>query len=272
MQAQQDPIGMQADEPTEVTGADFVLPSALGDGRSYTDVPARFAAATALVVAIVAIAAVWIALDRPSNATPAVAPAERILPAGPPQPQLLARQDQLPLQVPVPQDRITAVFFHPVEGAPALVLEPIGPTRDQGLVGRIVDAFRSGGDDGIPSFRAAPTQAVDVGAPVGTETYTPVDGRVLSITPLIIDGTAYGDAIAIEPTVNPGVAVVVSGLEADAGLAVGAPVTTRPEAWTRLGTVVDVTAALVPSLASYTQDGGNRVQVQVLPATAVAAS
>lgn len=272
MQAQQDPIGMRADEPTEVTGADFVLPSALAGDESRPDVPARLGVAALLVLAIVVVAAVWVGLDRPSITTPAVAPAERILPAGPPQPQLLARQDQVPLQVPIPQDRITAVFFHPVEGSPSLVLEPIGPARDQGLVGRVVETFRSGTDEGIPSFRETPTQAVDVGAPVGTEAFSPVDGRVLSITPLIIDGTAYGDVIAIEPTVNPGVAVVVSGLEADAALAVGAPVTTRPEAWSRLGTIVDVTSALVPSLAAYTQDGGNRIQLQVLPATAVAAS
>lgn len=272
MQAQQDPIDTQADEPTEVTGADFVLPSALEAERPRSDGSVRLAAAVALVVAIVGIAAVWVLLDRPSTTTPDVAPAERILPAGPPQPQLLARQDQLPLQVPVPQDRITAVSFHPVDGAAALVLEPIGPARDQGLIGRIVDAFRSGSDDGIPSFRESPAQAADVGAPVGTEVFAPADGRVLSITPLIIDGTAYGDVIAIEPTVNPGVAVVVSGLEADPALAVGAPVTTRPEAWTRLGSVIDLTSALDPALAAYTQDGGNRVQLQVLPATAVAAS
>lgn len=272
MQAQQDPIDTQADEPTEVTGADFVLPSALGTDRSGGDGLARLSAAIVLVAAVVAIAVVWVALDRPSTAVPAVAPAERILPAGPPQPQLLARQDQLPLQVPVPQDRITAVFFHPVDGASALVLEPIGPARDQGLIGRVVDAFRSGNEEGVPSFREAPTQAADIGAPVGTEVYTPVDGRVLSITPLIVDGAAYGDVIAIEPTVNPGVAVVISGLEAESALAVGAPVTTRPEAWTPLGTVIDLTDALVPALAAYTQDGGNRVQLQVLPATAVAAS
>lgn len=272
MQAQQEPIGAQADEPTEVTGADFVLPSALAHETPRVDAGLRFLLALVLVVAITAITAVWISLDRPSSVTPAVAPAERILPTGPPQPQLLARQDQLPLQVPIPQDRITAVFFHPVEGAAALDLEPIGPARDQGVFGRLIAAFRSGGDDGIPSFREAPTQAADVGAPIGTEVYAPVDGRVLSIAPLIIDGTAYGDVVAIEPTVNPGVAVVISGLDADGDLAVGAPVTTRPEAWTRLGEVIDLTTALTPALAAYTQDGGNRVQIQVLPATAVAAS
>jgi hypothetical protein len=49
-------------------------------------------------------------------------------------------------------------------------------------------------------------------------------------------------------------------------------VSTRADAWTRLGRVVDVTEVLEPALARYTQDGGNRAQIEVRPASAVAAS
>ena len=112
----------------------------------------------------------------------------------------------------------------------------------------------------------------DIGGPIGTDTYTPVDGKVLSITPLIVNGTTYGDQIAIEPLANPGVVVVATGIRADPALSVGSPVSTRPEAWTKLGRIVDVTGALDPVLADYTQDGGNRIHLEVRPATSVAAS
>lgn len=259
------------DEPSEVTGVDFVLPSALPDeGRD--DGTLRLVIAIGLVALLLVVAGARLAVDRGETVVPAVAPADRILPAGPPAPQLLARQDQLALEVPIPQERITGVLFHPVAGTNALRLTPIGPAREQGVFGRIVDAFRTETEAGIPSFREGIPEAVDVGAPVGTEVFAPVDGRILSITPMIVGAEALGDVIAIEPSANPGVAVILTGLEADRGLSVGTPVSTRPEGWTKLGTVVDVTGGLAPALARYTQDGGNRVQLQVLPATAVAAS
>ena len=85
-------------------------------------------------------------------------------------------------------------------------------------------------------------------------------------------GRRIGDQIAIEPLANPGVVVIATGIQSDPALSVGSPVSTRPEAWTRLGRIVDVTGALDPLLADYTQDGGNRVHLEVRPATAVAAT
>jgi len=259
------------DEPSEVTGVDFVLPSALSD-EPRDDSGWRFAIAIGLLLLLLIVAGARLAADRDEVARPTVAPADRILPTGPPVPQLLARQDQLALEVPVPQERITGVLFHPVQGTNALRLTPVGPAREQGLFGRIVDAFRTETEEGIGSFREGAPEAVDVGAPIGTEVFTPVDGRILSITPSIIDAVSFGDVIAIEPSANPGVVVVLSGLEADRGLSVGTPVSTRPEEWSKLGAIIDIGAGLTPALSRYTQDGGNRVQIQVLPATAVAAS
>ena len=232
----------------------------------------RVAVVCALVKGVLAVGVVNLVGFGGAGLIPALAPATRILPSGPPRAQTLARQNEVVLLVPVQQSRITAVLFHPVSGADALQLEPVGEPLGAGIISRIVSAFAAS-DAAGPSYNMdGEPSSVDVGGPIGTDVYSPVEGKVLSIAPLIVDGIAYGDQIAIEPVANPGVVVVVSGLAADERLSVGTPVSTRPESWTKLGRIVDVTGALDPVLSGYTQDGGNRAHVEVRPATAVAAS
>ena len=54
-----------------------------------------------------------------------------------------------------------------------------------------------GGDSG-PS-----TAALDVGAAVGTDVYSPVDGTIVGITPLTLSGQTFGSRIDIQPTARP---------------------------------------------------------------------
>jgi hypothetical protein len=263
----------QADVATvELTGSgiDIILPPPTAPTRRVG--PVRLIVALGLAVGVLAVAGTQLISFDGGGLLPSLAPATRILPAGAPRPQTLARQDQLVLLVPVQQSRITAILFHPVMGADALPLDPVGQPVDQGIVSRLIASFQ-GENAGGPDYQIEgdPT-SVDIGAPVATDTYAPVDGKVLSITPLIVNGTTFGDQIAIEPLTNPGVVVIATGIQSDPALSVGSPVSTRPEAWTRLGRIVDVTGALDPLLADYTQDGGNRVHLEVRPATAVAAS
>ena len=252
------------------SGVDIILPPPAAPvrpaGRS------RIVIALALVAGVLVVAGIQLVSFGGAGFLPEIAPATRILPSGAPRPQTLARQDQLVLLVPVQQSRITAILFHPVAGADALPLDPVGQPVNQGWIARLVSSFQ-GEDAGGPAYEIEgdPT-SVDIGGPIGTDTYTPIDGKVLSITPLIVNGTTYGDQIAIEPLANPGVVVVASGIKSDPALSVGSPISTRPEAWTRLGRIVDVTGALDPLLARYTQDGGNRIHLEVRPATSVAAS
>jgi hypothetical protein len=263
----------QADVATvELTGSgvDILLPPPAPPARRLGG--GRIAVACLLAAAVLAVGAAQVVGFGGVDLMPSVAPAERILPSGAPRPQTMARQGAVVLFVPIAQTRITAILYHPVAGTSGLTLEPVGQPVDEGLIGRIISGF-AGDDAGGPSYAVEgdPT-AVDVGAPVGTDVYAPVDGKVLSITPVIVEGVAYGDQIAIEPLANPGVVVVASGLQADPDLSVGTPVSTRPDAWTPIGRIVDVTGALDPVLSGYTQDGGNRVQLEVRPATAVAAT
>ena len=263
----------QADVATvELTGSgvDILLPPPTTPVRKASR--ARIWVACALVLGVVVVGGLQLVQFGGVDLIPSLAPATRILPSGAPRAQALARQDQVVLLVPVQQSRITAILFHPVMGADALPLEPVGQPLDEGIVARIISSF-SGGAAGGPEYQVDgdPT-SVDIGALVGTDTYTPVDGKVLSITPLIVEGTAYGDQIAIEPIANPGVVVIATGIRSDPKLSVGTPVSTRPEAWTTLGRIVDVTGGLDPLISKYTQDGGNRIHLEVRPATAVAAS
>jgi hypothetical protein len=263
----------QADVATvELTGSgvDIILPAAVPPPRP----PARgrLLVAIALATASLVVGAVQLVGIGGIDLVPSVAPADRILPSGAPRPQTLARQGSVVLFVPIEQSRITAILYHPVAGTSGLRLEPIGKPVDGGVLGRIVAGF-AGADAGGPPYAVeGDPRSVDVGAPVGTDVYAPADGKVLSITPVIVEGVEYGDQIAIEPLANPGVVVVASGLKAAADLSVGSPVSTRPDAWTRIGRLIDVTPALDPALAAYTQDGGNRVQLEVRPATEVAAT
>ena len=60
------------------------------------------------------------------------APADRLLPAGPPRPQIVAMQDSLRIQLPVNQSRVTAIGYH-ATGTGALPLEPVGTRANAGL-------------------------------------------------------------------------------------------------------------------------------------------
>ena len=252
------------------SGVDILLPPPPASVRRIG--PGRLWVAVVLAFGVLVVAGIQLVSFGGTSLIPSIAPATRILPSGAPRPQTLARQDQLVLLVPVQQTRITAILFHPVAGADALQLDPVGEPINQGLISRLVSSFQ-GENAGGPDYQldGDPT-SVDIGGPIGTDTYAPVDGKVLSITPLIVNGTTYGDQIAIEPLANPGVVVIATGIKSDPALSVGTPVSTRPDAWTKLGRIVDVTGALDPLLARYTQDGGNRIHLEVRPATAVAAS
>ena len=139
------------------------------------------------------------------------ASAERLLPAGPPQPQIIAMQDTLRIQLPVNQSRVTAIGYH-ASGTDALPLEPVGTQANAGLAERIFrKLFGSSGSDiryfVLEGGVGPATGGLDVGAPVETDVYAPVGGSVIAITDNIVDGKAYGVRIDIQPSGNPGVVV-----------------------------------------------------------------
>ncbi len=194
----------------------------------------------------------------------APATAAPLLPAGPPTPEIVAREGALQLQLPVSQARVTAIGYQ--GGADgALALSALGTQANEGVVKRLLHAI-VGGSAGRPRWYQLPggqgpaTSALEVGAAPGTDVYAPVDGTVLAISQVVLNGRPYGSRIDIQPTSAPSLVVSVSHVRADPALVVGSPLTA---VGTKLGSIVDVARAERQALARYTNDAGNHVVVEV---------
>lgn len=198
------------------------------------------------------------------------APAGRLLPSGPPQPQIVAMLDSLRIQLPIAQGRVTAIGYH-ASGAEALALQPVGTQGNAGVFTRLLHKLFGESSSGLRYYLVdggvgPQTGGLDVGAPVNTDVYAPVDGTVIAISDLVINGKAYGKRIDIQPSGNPGYVVAVSNLRADPSLTVG---TTVAAARSKIGRIVDVSGVESSGLARFTQDKGQHVHVEVHPAASL---
>jgi hypothetical protein len=199
--------------------------------------------------------------------TAAPAPAARLLPAGPPRPQVVALQGTLRLQLPVAQGRVTAIGYH-VAGNGALALDPVGRQANQGLVTRVARSLFGGGASGLRYYALGgsggpATGSLDVGATPGTDVYSPVDGTIVGITPYVLDGQRKGARIDVQPSGNPSIVVSLTHLRPDPSLTVGSAVAATTS---KLGTILDFTEVERQALARVTQDAGNHVAIEVHPA------
>src|SRR5206468_2398055 len=126
--------------------------------------------------------------SAPTQTRPA--PANRLLPAGQPRPQVVALHGALRLQLPIDQSRVTAIGYHAV-GDGALALDPVGRQANEGLLARVARKLFGGGTHGLTYYQLGgdegpDTAALDVGAAPGTDVYSPVDGTIVGITPLML--------------------------------------------------------------------------------------
>ncbi len=199
-------------------------------------------------------------------AVPAPSSASRLLPAGPPRPEIIARVGALQLQLPISQSRVTAIGYQGGSEA-ALALTPLGAQANQGLLGRLVHSV-IGGSSGRPRWYQLPggigpgSSAVDVGSAAGTDVYSPVDGTIVAIDDVSLNDRDFGSRIDIQPTGAPSLVVSVSHVSVDPSLVVGSSLTT---AGSKVGSVVDFSHAERQALAHYTNDSGNHVVVEVHP-------
>jgi hypothetical protein len=225
--------------------------------------------AVLVVIALVALVTLLLSAFGGSG-TPAQAPAPassaRLLPAGPPRPEIVAKIGSLHLQLPVSQGRVTAIGYQGGSDG-ALALDPLGTQVNQGLLRRVGHAI-FGGSSGRPRWYQLPggqgpaLSAINVGASAGTDVYSPVDGTLVSISDVELNSRVYGSRIDIQPTGAPSLVVSVSHVRVDPSLVVGSPITA---AVSKLGSVVDFSHAERQSLARYTNDSGNHVVVEVHP-------
>jgi len=221
----------------------------------------------ALAVAIVLPILVIVFDDAETAAPVPVPPAERLLPGGPPASQVVAFQGSLRLQLPIAQDKVTAVAYHSV-GQGALALEPVGTQANAGVFTRLLRRLFGQDRGGISYYLvgggAGPdTAGLDIGAPVGTDVYAPVDGTVVGITDNVISGETYGVRIDLQPSGSPGLVVSIENVEIDPALSVGSAVAASR---TRIGGLVDLSEVEQAALAQFTQDSGQHVHLEVRPA------
>jgi murein DD-endopeptidase MepM/ murein hydrolase activator NlpD len=195
---------------------------------------------------------------------PGVAPAGRLLPAGPPRPQIVAMQGSVPIQLPVPQSRLTTIGYHATADG-ALPFRPLGLKANVGWVARLAHRVFGGGSTRLRYFQlpggsGPSTAGLDVGARVGTDVYAPVDGVIVALDDFILNGRRYGARIEIQPATAPSVVLTVSRLRPDPSLAVGTAVSAGTS---KIGTVIDLSGVEQQALARYTQDSGNHVSLEV---------
>jgi hypothetical protein len=204
-----------------------------------------------------------------SAAAPALPPsgASHLLQAGPPKAQVISQLGKLNLLLPVNQARVTAIGYSS-GSIGALALQPVGSQANEGLVKRLVHKLVGGGGGSprwyqLPGGTGPSTAALDVGAPPGTDVYAPVDGTIVGISAVVLNGRVYGRRIDIQPTLTPSLVVSVSRIRSDASLKVGAAVT---QGGSKLGQVLDLSKVEKQALAHYTNDEGNHVLLEVHPA------
>ena len=180
---------------------------------------------------------------------------------------MIAKLNGLRLHLPVAGVRVTAIGYQHA-GQGALALTPVGRHGNEGLVARAVHKIFGGGGNGPVWYQLAggvgpATSGVDVGAPSGTDVYSPVDATVVGVTPYVVNGKVFGSRIDLQPTNAPSVVVSVTHVQAKRALAVGTQVTASV---TQLGKLVDLSKVERQALAQFTNDAGNHVAMEVHPA------
>jgi hypothetical protein len=193
-------------------------------------------------------------------------------PDGPPQLESLASAGSgLTIDVPVRRSRITAIVYHGVGSDGSIPLVPSGHQRNAGLLTTIGNLLAGSPSQTGPQYyvdsggAGDATGSVDVGAVAGTGVYSPIDGRVVSIRPYVINGRPWGSVIQIQPSAAPALIVTLTNLVLAPAIQVGAPVAAGQ---TRLGSVADLSKALSQVMAKYSSDAGNHVHVEVSQAPA----
>jgi murein DD-endopeptidase MepM/ murein hydrolase activator NlpD len=227
----------------------------------------RLVAVLVVLSAVVLVVFLLSAFGGSGNRTaapPLTASSTQLLPAGPPQPEIVARIGTLHLQLPVSQSRVTAIGYAGGSDG-ALELAPLGRQANEGLIKRLVHGLVGGSSSGPRWYQlsgggSGTTSALDIGAPSGTDVYAPVDGTVVAMDRVILNGRRFGSTLQIEPTGAPSLVVDISHLRLDPSLVVGSPVSAGA---THLGQLLDFSRAEHQALAHYTNDSGNHVVIEV---------
>jgi hypothetical protein len=218
----------------------------------------------AAVIAVLGIVTLALTAFDDQSSPPAVSrPAPLPVTETPPDPHVLATVGNLRVQSPVAEGGVTAIGLHGSEDG-ALVLKPVGPQRNEGLLARLWRRITGASKSGLAWYQLSggPLRTLDVGAVAGTDVYAPVDGTVVAIRDQVISGRRVGAEIELRPSTAPSLVVSIQNVRPDPALSVGANVAAGSS---KLGTVTNISRFEQQALEQYATDGGNNVALQVFP-------
>jgi hypothetical protein len=236
--------------------------------RRRAQARARRLAVAAVIGVLAVITLALTAFDNQSGSTPAVSkPAPLPVTSAPPDPHVLATVGNLRIQSPVAEGGITAIGLHGSEDG-ALVLKPVGPQVNEGLLARLWRRITGATRNGLAWYQLSggPLRTLDVGAVAGTDVYSPIDGTVVAIRDQIVSGRTVGSEIELRPSSAPSLVVSIENVRTDPALTVGANVAAGSS---KLGTVTDVSRYERQALERYGADRGNNVAIQVYPSASL---
>ena len=218
----------------------------------------------AVIVVLAVVTLALTAFDNQSARAPAVSrPAPAPVTSAPPDAQVLATVGNLRVQSPVAQGGVTAIGLHGGEDD-ALVLKPVGPQVNEGLLARLWRRITGAERSGLAWYQLSggPLRTLAVGAVAGTDVYSPIDGTVVALRDQIISGRKVGSEIELRPSSAPSLVVSIQNVRPDPSLTIGANVAAGSS---KLGTVTDISRFEQQALERYAADGGNNVAIQVFP-------
>ena len=224
--------------------------------------------AVAVVVGVLGIATLALTAfndEGGSASAPSVAPLP--VTSAPPDPQVLATVGNLRVQSPVAQGGVTAVGFHDAADG-ALVLQPVGPQANEGLLARLWRRITGSSRRGLAWYQleSGALRTLDVGAVAGTDVYSPVDGSVVAIRDHVVSGRIVGAEIELRPTSAPSLVVAIENVRPDPALSVGANLAAGSS---KLGSVTDISRHERQALERFATDGGNNVSIRVYPSASL---
>lgn len=234
--------------------------------ESRKQVRRRRIAAGLAVLALALAAAFWISEGTESERAKVVAVPQlraRIL-SGPPQPIVLARAQDVTLQLPIARSRVTAIGYYGVRNNDALPLEAEGRRANVSFLSRAFRRFFETSSSAklhyfvIDEERMA--NAVSVGALPGTDVYAPLSGTVVAMSDRVVDGEREGSVLQIQPLGDAETIVVLRNIDPDPELAVGQNVSVNS---TRLGFVREMSGVHDQPLSAFTNGQGDDVQLQI---------
>ncbi len=218
----------------------------------------------AAIVALILVLSAWTS-GRPVSPLGNISTSEGTL-GDRPIPIPVARAGKLTLNLPVARAAVTAIGYH---AAPdTIALSPEGTQVNEGLLARFF--HRIAGSHGsevnyyeLSGGTGTGNGALDVGAAPGADVYSPVNGKIIQVSPYVINGRERGKRVDIRPDADATVIVSMTRIAGDPTLKIGSPVQASS---TRVGSIIDLSTLEKQKLAEYTQDAGNHVTIEVHPA------